>query len=79
MTTESRVAYTYEAFADRNPLEAYANARLISAAPDLLEACIAVASAIRNLEGQEIQYSLAKDLSAALAVVDSALRKADGQ
>lgn len=58
--------------------ESDANAHLIASAPELLEACTALTSAIRNLEGQPIQYSLAKDLSAALSLGHAAMKKADG-
>lgn len=38
--------------------------------PALLEAAKLAASAIRNLEGQPIQYSLAKDLSTAVVKLE---------
>jgi len=41
----------------------------------LIEAAKCAASAIRNLEGQPIQYSLAKDLSAALAILELAIER----
>jgi hypothetical protein len=41
----------------------------------LIEAAEITASAIRNLEGQPIQYSLARDLSAALAVLELTLKR----
>ena len=51
----------------------------IVATSDLIRACKLLSSAVRNLEGQPIQYSLAIDLLAALKECDIAIAKAEGQ
>lgn len=45
----------------------------------LLEAARLAASAIRNLEGQPIQYSLAKDLSTALVKLEFCIERLERQ
>ncbi len=45
----------------------------------LLEAAKMAASAIRNLEGERIQYSLAKDLSTALVKLEFHIERLEQQ
>jgi hypothetical protein len=73
MTFQIYTAFGFESLQGRTLIEAKANAKLIAAAPELLNACIKAAEQICNHEsGHTLQFQRVQDL------LDNVIAKATG-